>query len=272
MRVFGRSGLRNAYRSVLSAVGSSEISGASRWLDALPEPGPRRATKSAASTAPTTASRMNAQGLRIRCGSFLTAGRFGMTVGRGRRTPLIRREGPDRFGLSLSTVRRARLAILGVVCLLGAASPAAGHDPQGRAQPSVATAVKGSGLTRVVGFRVRDVDSGDPDYARRRSRCVPATITARSSTRPSPASSRSSSVRCSTSPALGRWHVGVRIGGTAVVPTSFSFDVEAVGRPSVDGSSGGSGDALWIGAATAAVVGAAGALAAVLVFRRRRRL
>src|SRR5919201_5515332 len=77
VNVLGLSGLRNAYRSVLSAVGSSEISGASRWLDALLEPGARRATKRAESTAPATASRMNAQCLRIRCGSFLTAGRLG---------------------------------------------------------------------------------------------------------------------------------------------------------------------------------------------------
>src|SRR6266550_961190 len=34
--VSGLSGDRNAYRSVLSAVGSSEINGASRWLDAIP--------------------------------------------------------------------------------------------------------------------------------------------------------------------------------------------------------------------------------------------
>src|SRR5262245_23552896 len=34
VNVDGLSGLRNAYRSVLSAVGSSEIRGASRWLDA----------------------------------------------------------------------------------------------------------------------------------------------------------------------------------------------------------------------------------------------
>ena len=33
--VDGLSGDTNAYRSVLSAVGSSEIRGASRWLDAL---------------------------------------------------------------------------------------------------------------------------------------------------------------------------------------------------------------------------------------------
>src|SRR3712207_6448676 len=33
--VFGLSGLRNAYTSVRSAAGSSEMSGASRWLDAV---------------------------------------------------------------------------------------------------------------------------------------------------------------------------------------------------------------------------------------------
>ena len=179
--------------------------------------------------------------------------------------------GSDRFGLSLSTVRGARLTILGVVCLLGAASPAAGHDPQGRAQPSVATTVKGSGLTRVVGFRVRDVDSGDPIRAATlsvRARDDHGSVLDATVTRV-----QSQLFRTTLDfPHAGRWHVGVRIGGTAVVPTSFSFDVDAAGRPSVDGSSGGSGAALWIGAATAAVVGAAGALAVVLVFRRRRRL
>src|SRR5215468_10454876 len=98
VRVFGLSGLRNAYRSVLSAVGSSEIRGASRWLDAVPEPGARRATKSAASTAPTTASKMNAQDLRILRGSFLTAGRFESSGCRGRRTGPDSREAPVRFG------------------------------------------------------------------------------------------------------------------------------------------------------------------------------
>src|SRR6266540_4283864 len=53
--VSGLSGERNAYRSVLSADGSSEISGASRWLEALPAPGPPTcATKSAARAAPTS--------------------------------------------------------------------------------------------------------------------------------------------------------------------------------------------------------------------------
>src|SRR4029079_4227304 len=99
VRVFGRSGLRNAYRSVLSAVGSSEISGASRWLDAWLEPGPRRATKSAASTAPTTASRMNAQCLCIRV-RLLSDGR---SVGdAGWSWPSYAAHSPqppDRFGL-----------------------------------------------------------------------------------------------------------------------------------------------------------------------------
>jgi hypothetical protein len=34
VRLFGSSGLTNAYRSVLSAAGSPAMSGASRWLDA----------------------------------------------------------------------------------------------------------------------------------------------------------------------------------------------------------------------------------------------
>src|ERR1700737_1942316 len=38
--VSGLSGLRNAYKSVLSALGSCEMSGASRWLDAVAAPGP----------------------------------------------------------------------------------------------------------------------------------------------------------------------------------------------------------------------------------------
>ena len=56
-----------------------------------------------------------------------------------------------------------------------------------------------------------------------------------------------------------------------MVPTSFSFDVDAVGRSDVDGSSGGSDAALWIGAVAAAVFAAAGVMVAVLVLGRRRR-
>src|SRR5260370_31139757 len=58
--VSGRSGLRNAYVSVLSAEGFSEINGASRWLDACAAEGlpPRdaSATKSAAKPAATRTS------------------------------------------------------------------------------------------------------------------------------------------------------------------------------------------------------------------------
>src|SRR2546421_12357789 len=43
----GRSGLRNAYRSVPSTCGSAATSGASRWLDANPAWGPRPATSPA---------------------------------------------------------------------------------------------------------------------------------------------------------------------------------------------------------------------------------
>src|SRR5919204_4512741 len=67
--VFGLSGLRNTYRSVLSTVGSSEMSGASRWLEALLELGARRAPKSASSVAPAAARRMSAY-LRIRMAPF----------------------------------------------------------------------------------------------------------------------------------------------------------------------------------------------------------
>src|SRR5919202_5267251 len=59
VNVSGLSGLTNAYRSVLSALGSSEISGASRWLDAVAAPGPPRvraaATSAARDAATTTA-------------------------------------------------------------------------------------------------------------------------------------------------------------------------------------------------------------------------
>src|SRR6476659_2321701 len=56
----GLSGLRNAYRSVRSADGSSAISGASRWLDAAPVPGPRivAPTAAAATSRPAVATRV----------------------------------------------------------------------------------------------------------------------------------------------------------------------------------------------------------------------
>src|SRR5262249_45551574 len=73
VNVLGLSGLRNAYRSVLSAVGSSEISGASRWLDALLELGARRPMKSASRVIPAAARQTIANFRIVRL--FLQTGR-----------------------------------------------------------------------------------------------------------------------------------------------------------------------------------------------------
>src|SRR4051812_1912635 len=66
--VSGLSGLLNAYVSVLSAEGSSEINGASRWLDAVAAvgPDPRAAKPATTATAAASAARMNAA-FRILC-------------------------------------------------------------------------------------------------------------------------------------------------------------------------------------------------------------
>lgn len=166
-------------------------------------------------------------------------------------------------------MRVARLTILGALCLLSASSPAAGHDPLGRPQPSVETTVKGSGLTRVIGFRVRDIDSGKPIPAASLSAqargadgsVVPGTVT-----RVTPELFRYTVVL----PRPGRWHVDVRIGGSGVAPTAFSFDLDATGPPRSGGSAGGSDAALWAAAGGAAAAAAA-IVAVVLVVRRRRR-
>src|ERR671934_1544764 len=64
--VSGLSGLRNAYRSVLSADGSSEIRGASRWLDASAADGLEpRATRAATSAAAAATARRTNASLRI---------------------------------------------------------------------------------------------------------------------------------------------------------------------------------------------------------------
>src|SRR5919201_1347138 len=69
VKVPGLSGLRNAYRSVLSAVGSSEISGASRWLEALLELGASLPAKRTSNVTPAAARRSNAT-LRIGAAPF----------------------------------------------------------------------------------------------------------------------------------------------------------------------------------------------------------
>src|SRR5215210_4898501 len=65
--VSGRSGLRNAYVSVLSAEGSSEINGASRWLEAWAAEGlpPQDDAAAAIRAAEATAARRTNASLRI---------------------------------------------------------------------------------------------------------------------------------------------------------------------------------------------------------------
>src|ERR687886_2210659 len=63
--VSGLSGLRNAYVSVLSAEGSSEINGASRWLDAWAAGVGPRETSAVISAAEAAAARRTNASLRI---------------------------------------------------------------------------------------------------------------------------------------------------------------------------------------------------------------
>jgi hypothetical protein len=117
---------------------------------------------------------------------------------------------------------------------------------------------------------VRDIDSGNPIpaatlsvFARDRGGSpVEATIT-----RVTP-----ELFRCRLDfPRSGNWSVRVRVGGDRVVPTSFSFDVEAAGRSTVDASSSTGPDvAILVALSLVVLVGAA--VAVVLVVRRRRRL
>jgi hypothetical protein len=191
-----------------------------------------------------------------------------MQDGRGRRTRLIRRNPRTGSAFIVRAVRGARLAALAAVSLLGVSSEAAAHDPLGRAQPSVSTTVSGAGLKRTLVFRVRDVDSGDSIPAATvlvRARddggsAIDATVV-----RVGPQLFRTTLEL----PRPGRWHVGVRIGGPAVVPTAFSIDVDADSARAAPESSGSSNVALWIGVAAGSLVGAAGVLAAVLIYRSR---
>src|SRR5436309_10921393 len=93
VNVLGLSGLRNAYRSVLSAVGSSEIRGASRWLDAVLALGARRPTNSAVRPAAAATRRNSAYFVFI--SRVLLSRRRPGSLGRGCRpsSRLIRRVG-----------------------------------------------------------------------------------------------------------------------------------------------------------------------------------
>ena len=166
-------------------------------------------------------------------------------------------------------MRGARLALLGALCLVAVAPGAAAHDPLGRAQPSVATTVKGSGLTWTIAFRVRDVDSGDP---------IPSAVLAARAV-----DGEGSTVVCDVTrvqvelfrcrlvfPRPGECNVRVRVDGNQVVPTTFSVDVQAVGDPRArEVSSGGPDVALLVGISLAGLA-VAGALATVVVLHRRR--
>jgi len=154
--------------------------------------------------------------------------------------------------------------------LVVAVPAASAHDQLGRAQPGVETTVKGSGLTRAVTIRVRDVDSGNPIPAATLSasaRGEDGTVVPGSVARVGPERFR----LALDLPGPGRWRVGVRIGGDAVVPTAYSFDVDAAGRSRVDPPSGrgGAGPVVWI-SAVAAAAGTA-AIACFVVVRRRAR-
>ena len=165
-------------------------------------------------------------------------------------------------------MRTAGRLIVLLGSLIVTVAPAMAHDPLGRAQPSVETTVKGSGLTRAVAIRVRDLDSGNPIPA--------ATLAVRAVdgdgstvvcdvTRVPP-----DRFRCSlVFPRHGDWNVQVRIGGNQVVPTSFSVDVRTVGDPRARAASSGGPDVALLVGASLAVLAAAG-LGAVLVVRRRR--
>src|ERR671935_2764083 len=72
--VSGLSGLRNAYRSVLSAVGSCEISGASRWLEAAAVDGPEPRTATAIPTAAASAAAMKARAIPLMFVSLRSSG------------------------------------------------------------------------------------------------------------------------------------------------------------------------------------------------------
>src|SRR6266545_4107488 len=89
--VSGRSGLRNAYVSVLSADGSSEINGASRWLDAWAAEGlPPRDANATISAAEAAAARRTNASFRIVLSLLSTV----LAVMSGRDS----QERPNRFG------------------------------------------------------------------------------------------------------------------------------------------------------------------------------
>ncbi len=149
--------------------------------------------------------------------------------------------------------------------------PATAHDRLGRAQPSTQTTVKGSGFTRVMAIRVTDLDSGDaiPNAT------LDVTATSPSGRRVTEAVSRLQPdlFRCKLElDQPGRWRIAVHIGGSSVVPTAFSVDVEVSGAAPPNGraSSGARSLAFLVGVPVAAAVGLALVVVAVRRIRARR--
>jgi hypothetical protein len=149
--------------------------------------------------------------------------------------------------------------------------PATAHDPLGRAQPSTETTVQGSGFTRVMAIRVTDLDSGNaiPNAT------LEVTATSPSGRRVTAAVTRLEPELFRCKLALGqpgRWRIAVRIGGSRVVPTAFSVDVDIAGTaPPKDGaSSGGRSLAFLVGVPVAVAVGLTLVVVAVRRVRARR--
>src|SRR6266540_6927999 len=91
-------------KSVMSAVGSSEISGASRWLAAWAACGPVPGATTASSTAAAAARKMSA---RLRTGAApFSDGRDRGQCGRPSRIAACSRESPKRFGSSVRCCAR----------------------------------------------------------------------------------------------------------------------------------------------------------------------
>jgi hypothetical protein len=160
-----------------------------------------------------------------------------------------------------------------VAALLVTSGPAEGHDGLGRAQPRVDTAVQGSGSARLLLIRLTDMDSGQI--------VAGATVAVWGSldaARDGSAIGMVDELRSGVFrvrirlPRPGAWQVHVRIGGTRVVPTSFSVGVDVGGAAGADerSSSGGPNLVLLIAAPLACVAAAALALGWLGLRRRRR--
>jgi hypothetical protein len=138
-------------------------------------------------------------------------------------------------------MRRVPWLFVGVVAaLVVVADPVAAHDGLGRAQPRVDTTVTGSGSTRTLLMRLTDMDSGN---------AVTGAIV-----RVSAGSGEGARVAGAVSelgpglfrsrlrlPQPGRWRVDVAIGGSRVVPTSFSADVDVGDVAALDDRPSGGG-------------------------------